>query len=76
MTSSIDEYLEGELREAFQQFDRDGNGTIDRAEFAELLDALDAQMNDEEADVGFREIDSNHNGKIEFEEFLAWWQDR
>ena len=64
---------EEELRETFDHFDRDNNNMIDRTEFAELLEALGADMSEEETQVGFDVIDSNHNGKIEYREFRVWW---
>ena len=76
MTSSLDEYILKELREAFEQFDRDKNGCIDRDEFKELVDSLDPGMTDEQIEIGFGTVDANGNGRIEFGEFLAWWQDR
>jgi hypothetical protein len=30
-------------------------------------------MSDREAGIGFRDIDSNDDGLIDFEEFVAWW---
>ena len=64
---------EEELRETFDHFDRDRNNKIDRSEFAELLDALGAEMSADEVQVGFDIIDNNHNGWIEYQEFRAWW---
>ena len=62
-----------ELREIFLHYDHNGNGVIDRAEFGALLEALDAQLTEEEIDAGLRAIDDNRNGQIEFEEFIEWW---
>jgi calmodulin len=73
--SSIDQYMLQELREAFNQFDRDGNGVIDRKEFAALLDALDSGMSNQDVEIGFSEVDRDGNGTIEFGEFLSWWRD-
>lgn len=67
------EYDEEELRETFEHFDRDDNGKIDRDEFGQLLDALGMDMTEEDKDVGFDIIDTNHNQEIEYREFLAWW---
>lgn len=72
----LDDDLRKELREAFDQFDRDGNGTIDLNEFAELLDQIGADMNAEETTIGFAEIDQDANGQIDFAEFTAWWTDQ
>jgi calmodulin len=76
MPSSLDQYMLQELREAFNQFDQDGSGAIDRQEFAELMESLDAGMSDDELEIGFSEVDRDGNGTIEFGEFLTWWQDR
>jgi Ca2+-binding EF-hand superfamily protein len=37
------------------------------------MDGLGADMSDEECRVGFAEIDANHDGRIQFGEFLSWW---
>ncbi|MBA6411780.1 EF-hand domain-containing protein [Parahaliea sp. F7430] len=65
-----------ELRENFDYFDSDNNGAIDKDEFANLLDALGADMSAEEVVIGFEVIDTNGNGRIEFDEFLNWWTSR
>ena len=65
-----------ELRQTFSHFDRDHNGAIDFGEFCELLQALNADVDDESRKVGFDIIDSDHSGTIDFEEFLTWWMDQ
>jgi Ca2+-binding EF-hand superfamily protein len=62
-----------EVREAFDYNDRDEDGLIDLEEFADMLDDLEAEMSDAEMRAGFRDIDTNHDGKIDFGEFAAWW---
>lgn len=65
-----------EIREIFDHYDHDGNGTIDPHEFGALLDALDeGRFTEDEAKVGLQAIDLDKNGKIEFDEFLRWWKD-
>ena len=62
------------MREAFDYNDRDEDGLIDIEEFADMLDDLEADMSDaDETRAGFRDIDTNHDGKIDFGEFAAWW---
>ncbi len=64
-----------EVREIFSHYDKDDNGVIDVGEFSNLLDALDADMTDEEVKAGLDILDANKNGVIDFEEFIAWWAD-
>ena len=62
-----------ELREAFDYNDRDGDGRIQLDEFSAMLDELEADMSDKEIEIGFKDIDTNDDGLIDFEEFVAWW---
>ena len=62
-----------EIEELFEQNDADGNGDIDFGEFAMLMRELDPQMTKTSLEVGFREIDANKDGRINFAEFLEWW---
>lgn len=65
-----------DLRETFDQFDTDENGAIDSTEFAKLIAVLDPGMSSESVSIGFAAIDGDHNGLIDFNEFVDWWQDR
>lgn len=67
-----DEELE-ELRESFDYNDRDHDGRIELTEFAEMLDELDSGMSKREVAIGFNDIDTNDDGLIDFDEFVAWW---
>lgn len=62
-----------ELRESFDYNDRDGDGRIELSEFAAMLDELEAGMSKQEVEIGFKDIDTNDDGLIDFEEFAAWW---
>jgi Ca2+-binding EF-hand superfamily protein len=64
-----------ELRETFEYNDRDSDGRIELDEFIEMLDELESDMSDGEAKIGFADIDTNDDGLIDFEEFVAWWTD-
>ena len=71
--SKLTEEQLDELRESFDYNDRDGDGRIQLDEFVEMLDELDAEMSESEAETGFKEIDTNEDGRIDFAEFCAWW---
>jgi Ca2+-binding EF-hand superfamily protein len=62
-----------ELREAFDYNDRDGDGRIQLDEFSAMLDELEAQMTPSDIEIGFKDIDTNDDGLIDFQEFVAWW---
>jgi calmodulin len=62
-----------ELREAFDYNDRDGDGRIQVDEFSAMLDELEAGMTDSDIEIGFKDIDTNDDGLIDFQEFVAWW---
>jgi Ca2+-binding EF-hand superfamily protein len=65
-----------ELRNTFLHYDEDGNGTIEFSEFAHLLTALGAEMDEDEMRMGFDIIDVDHDGHVDFSEFSAWWSSR
>jgi calmodulin len=65
-----------ELHEDFEVFDKDQDGLLEFAEFAEFMDGLGADMTSEECRIGFAEIDSNRDGRIQFGEFFEWWTSR
>jgi len=80
LAATIDEKVysqESIVWAAFRKFDRDGNGTIDKSELAKVLG--DDTLKDELALFGdqqeltkiFKEIDTNGDGVIDFEEFFA-----
>jgi calmodulin/calcium-binding protein CML/plastin-2 len=64
-----------ELREAFDYNDRDGDGRIQLDEFSAMLDELEAEMSKSEVEIGFKDIDTNDDGLIDFQEFVTWWSE-
>ena len=65
-----------EVFEIFKVYDRDGSGSIDRAEFTRLLEALGTTPGEEELSIALDVVDANHSGKISWDEFKAWWTNR
>ena len=68
-----DETEHNEAFEIFRTYDRDNSGSIDRREFARLLEALGMAVSEDELAVAVDVVDSNHSGKISWSEFKAWW---
>jgi len=60
------------LKTAFQMFDQDGSGKIDRDELHTLLagDQFKDVYTKEQLDYAIKEVDDNGDGEIDFEEFL------
>ncbi|MGR9091766.1 MAG: EF-hand domain-containing protein [Gammaproteobacteria bacterium] len=65
-----------EIKENFDYFDRDGNGRIDFGEFVELMNALNAELTNDQARLGFESLDTDENGQIDLAEFQAWWANK
>jgi Ca2+-binding EF-hand superfamily protein len=65
-----------ELQASFDYNDRNSDGRIDLQEFKNMLDELEAYVSDDVARIGFTSIDSDHDGAIEFDEFIDWWESR
>lgn len=60
-----------ELREAFNMWDKDGNGRITTAELGTVMRALDQDPSEAELKAIVKGVDVDGNGTIEFNEFLS-----
>ena len=61
------------LKARFDDVDGDGDGAIDQAEFAQLLDSLGAGYGEAQVRAAFNDLDRDESGRIELEEFRKWW---
>ena len=52
----------------------DGNGYIDFREYQDMLTIMGQPMSADEAAETFSTIDTDCDGLVSFEEFIAWWQ--
>ena len=59
-----------ELKEAFEVFDADGNGSINAEELQIVLEAVGRKMTEDEVADAITKVDEGGNGEIEFDEFL------
>ena len=60
------------LREDFDYNDVNHDGRLTLGEFIHFMHNMDEDMTSEECQIGFDEIDTDRDGAIEFEEFVAW----
>ena len=60
-----------EFREAFQAFDKDGNGSITTKELGTVMRSLGQNLSDAEIKEVIDEVDEDKNGTIDFQEFLS-----
>lgn len=58
---------EAELREAFKVFDKDGSGSISKAELKLVMENLGEKLTGEEIDEMMAEADKDGNGEIDYE---------
>ena len=63
------------MRRAFKSYDRDGNGVLDKNEITDLLhnhfkeQGIKKKPTQKDVDEFFGQLDDDHSGEIEFEEF-------
>ncbi len=64
-----------ELLALFRRFDANDDGRIDEREFRKLLTEIGDDSSEEVFSLQFALIDENHDGLVDFEEFVGWWHD-
>jgi calmodulin len=64
------------LREDFDLNDLNRNGWLTLGEFIRFMENVDEDATAEGCQIAFDEIDSNRDGRIDFEEFVTWWTER
>ena len=62
----------GEIREAFNAFDRNGDGLVSIEELLKLMVQIGEDMTREEAEDALRRADMDGDGQLSFDEFIAF----
>ena len=63
----------GTIEEVFARIDTDGNGHIDKAEFATMLRDLGVEATATHATELFDKVDTDKNNQIDLREFTRWY---
>jgi len=61
------------IRLEFQRADTNNNGSLDQAELMTLARALGVPLLDDEADEALIAMDTDHDGRVEVGEVIAFW---
>ena len=62
------------IREAFNMFDEDHSGEIDKREFSKLITSLGLELNEKRINELMKEMDKDGSGTIDFDEFSSMMQ--
>jgi hypothetical protein len=60
------------VKEAFAEFDEDGDTALNPKEFGKMLEALNPDIVKDDIDVMFGSADQDQDGTVTFNEFLEW----
>jgi calmodulin len=63
---------EGEIRDAFDAFDRNGDGLVSIDELLQVMEMLGETMTRQEAEDSLRRADSDGDGQLTYPEFVAF----
>jgi Ca2+-binding EF-hand superfamily protein len=63
--------MSNEIRVVFDSFDTDGNGLLDKDELKNAFKDFKGGLTDKEVDTLIAEADTDNNGQVSFEEFVA-----
>lgn len=63
-----------DLRVAFEKIDTDKSGSIEVNELQSLCSSVGCETNPDELTTLFNDMDTNKDGQVSFDEFVAWYR--
>lgn len=66
----------GGVKDAFEQWDQDGDGVITKEELGSVLQELNPDITEEHIDQMLQAADVNQDGVVDYQEFIAWLYNR
>lgn len=73
MISKYDEIYTNEVKPAFDKFDKDGSGAIDKSELSQLSLELGHPLDGEQLEKALKDLDLNKDGVVDLNEFSRWY---
>ena len=70
---SVPQKLQRDARSVFNELDVDGSGCLDRNEIAVLCQRMGRTQSEEAIRHALTVMDTNHNGEVDWNEFVVWW---
>ncbi|KAH3713110.1 calmodulin-beta-like [Dreissena polymorpha] len=64
--------FEKDVKNMFDQMDKNGNGKVSKEEMGKLLRSMGVQMTGEELEAAMKKIDTNKDGQISYSEFKTF----
>ena len=72
-TETYESLLNNDVKVAFNNFDTDGSGGIDKKELGELSKKLGNELTEKDLDEALKTLDLNGDGVIDIHEFARWY---
>ncbi|XP_062088241.1 probable calcium-binding protein CML18 [Humulus lupulus] len=70
-TAKLDDQQIADLREVFRSFDSNNDGSLTQPEMGSMLQSLGLRPSPDQVEALIHQADTNHNGLVEFSEFVA-----
>ena len=71
MAKTSEYYSASHVQETFRHFDKDNSGYIDESELFNAMTVFKKDITREDISVIISKLDSDHSGKVSYDEFLT-----